>query len=159
MSNAKFKLPVATLSYPHLAKPDDRFDKDSPKYKCQLIFDKGTDLSELEEALKKACSPKNAKKALNSITLDDEGRPCVQPRSKFPVGCFNKAKQKLASDEIEDVFYAGCKVKAQVACYGHSFGASVALNNILFVDDGEKLGGNSNPFGEAEETDEDGFPT
>jgi hypothetical protein len=160
MSNTKFNLPVATLSYPHLAKPDNKFSEDNPKYKCNLIFDKGTDLSELENAIKN-CTSKKKVDVSHIIGQDDDGRPTVSPRSKFKVGCYNKAKVKLAQDEIEDVFYPGCKVIAQVSVYGHSFGVSVGLSNILFADDGEKLGGGSNPFGAPEESesgDNDGFP-
>jgi len=157
-TNSKFNLPVATLSYPHLSSPDDKFDKDNPKYKANLIFDKGTDLSELETAIK-ALKSKKAKME-DIIKEDEEGRPYVSARSKFKVGCYNKAKVKLAQDEIEDVFYGGCRVIANVSVYAHNFGVSVGLSNILFVDDGERLGGDGgSPFGESEDTDDSGFPS
>jgi len=155
MSNAVI-LPVGTLSYPHLHKPDDKFGADSAKYKCQIIFDKGTDLSELEALIKEQKGKKKTDMD-ELIKIDEDGRLVINPRSKFKIGCYDAKKNKLAQDEIEDVFYGGCKVKAKVAAYGHAFGVSIAINDILFVGDGERLGGGGNPFGESEDS-EDAFP-
>jgi len=158
MANKSFNLPEGTLSYPHLAEPDTQFD-DVGKYKCSIIFDKGTDLSELIKVIKETKGKKPA--VIEDLLVEDEdGRITISPRSKFKVGCFDKNKNKLAKDEIADVFYGGAKVIVNVSVYGHNFGVSIGLSNILFVDDGERLGGGGNPFGKAEANGEaeGGFP-
>lgn len=146
----KFKLPVATLSYPHLAEPDTKFNPDNDKRDCTLLFEEDADLSVLEDAIKQAAGKKKIDMS-KIIGVDDEGRRKVKPRSKFEIGCYNKQKQRISKDMIEEVFYAGCKVIANVSVYAHSFGVSVGLSDILFVDDGERLGGGGSPFGDVEE--------
>jgi hypothetical protein len=156
--STSFNLPVATLSYPHLQTPDDKFSADNPKYKCQLIFDKGTDLSELRKAIE-THNTEGKSKIEDLIKTDEDGRLIVSPRSKFKVACYNKSKVKIAQTDIDDVFYGGARVKANVSIYAHNFGVSIGLGAILFIDDGERLGGGGSPFGAAEGTTDDaGFP-
>jgi len=77
----QIKLPEAILSYPSLGKPaKDNFDAEkAPRFKCDLIFPKGTDLTELNEAIAKHIAddfkgkePKNMPLKLAETQIDKE---------------------------------------------------------------------------------------
>jgi len=154
--------PLARLSYPHLSKPADPMNPgDKPKYQCELIFEKGTDIKALRQ-LATDCArnkwgdkmPKNLKTPFRSGDTDREdkdgyeGATFISARSTDKPGIIIGPNREPCLDESE--VYGGCYVRASVTCFAWetknksgavvSQGVSFALNNIWKVKDGEPFG-------------------
>ena len=164
--NAKTTIitPVAFLSYPHLLKPKAVDPtKDEPMFGAALVFPEGTDLSVIREAINAAAVKKFGATAiamlktgkLSSILREDPedvkekkypaGSAFLNARSKTRPGLVflqadpaTNKPMKVAEDQIVDTFYAGSKVRAQLAFYGYDKGlkkgVSCTLANVQSVD-------------------------
>jgi hypothetical protein len=156
--------PIATLSYPHLFKPQAAMEEGGPpKYGCVLVFPAGTDLGLLKAAALAVATAKYGDKAAGMIrggklrwpfrTDEDRGypegsvtisptskeRPLVVGRYKSPVD----GKAELIEDESKA--YAGAQVKAQVGAYCYdrngNRGVTFGLNGVQLWADGPRLDG------------------
>lgn len=165
-TETRMTTPVCTLAFPKLVTPDS-MNADDPvekkKYSVELIFDEGEDLSGLKAAAHAAATakwgnkiPKNLRSPFRDGSTDREGKDAYEGRTFFAA----RSKQRprcvlrdgegkyigVAVDELDDTFYAGCKVAVNVTAFAYdtgSNGVGFFLNSILKVDDGERLGGSS----------------
>lgn len=163
--NTKFVTPVIRLSYPRLGEPDpERGNKYSisvplPKSETQAV-------ATLKECMKNAAintwGPKAASLAgIKSFVTDCDTDPkyaddevysgCLKFSAKASrrPGCVWQNLQPVPQEQIADVFYAGCWIRASITAYGTETGGSrtvaFRLNNVMFVKDGEMLGSASSP--------------
>jgi hypothetical protein len=70
-------------------------------------------------------------------------------------GCVDQHLRPVPPDQIEEMFYPGAIIRVSVSAYATDKGGSktiaFALNNVMFVRHGERIGGSSAPdtdFGE-----------
>lgn len=148
--------PIARLSYPALFKPAKAMDeKGTPKFQCELIFEPGTDLSELKAAANEAAKakwgtkiPKNWRSPLRGGNVDRaekdgyEGRIFMSARSTDRPGIVMGPNREPVMNESD--VYGGCYVVASVTAFaydkGGNKGVAFALNNVWKVRDGESFG-------------------
>ena len=150
--------PVARLSYPALFRYAEVMNEgDVPKYQCELIFPKSTDISELKEAVQNAIKNKFGNKAPANLRLpfrdgsertDDSGNVrdgydnsvFICPRSTDKPGVvIGRNKEPVVNES--DV-YGGCYVRVSVTAYYYekgkmSKGIAFALNHVWKLRDGE----------------------
>lgn len=147
--------PVARLSYPYLFRPSQPQDgQGEAKYQCELIFEAGTDLSQLQEAAAAAAKAKWGDKIpakLRSPFRDgedrdgkagyDPGTVFISARSKDQPGVV-KGRDRVPCNESE--IYGGCYVRASVTAFAYEHagnkGVSFALNNVWMIREGEPFG-------------------
>lgn len=155
--------PQAILSYPHLFEPNLPPGATEPVYSCALVFEKGTDLSELKKAALAAAQEKFGNKAealIRDGKLRLPFRNDVEEKG-YPSGSVfmnvkNKAKPGIVSTypgpdnkptPIDDpsAMYAGCKVRASLRAYAYDVsgnkGVAFSLGNIQKLADGDRLDG------------------
>lgn len=163
-SSSDFRVvtPLARLSYPALSKPAEPMNEgDKPKYQCELIFEKGTDITALRQSATKCARekwgekiPKNLKTPFRSGDADREGKDgyegaiFISARSAAKPGIVVGPNRELCLDESE--VYGGCYVRASVTAFAYEVknkagaivnqGVSFALNNVWKVKDGEPFG-------------------
>ena len=150
----RVKTPIARLSYPHLFEAS-KFGK----FQCELIFEQGTDLSSLEEAVEIAAQEKFGDKAKRPKNLDmpfrdgnvregEEyaGATFISPKCKDRPGVVMGPNMDPVTDPGE--VYGGCYVRVSVTAFAYdqtgNKGVSFALNNVWKIRDGEPLGGRVN---------------
>ena len=157
--------PKATLSYPHLDKPQAaQNDGEKDKYSVVLVFAPGTDLAPLKAAALAAATEKfGAAKAASMVTVGGKGSTFRNDvTGKYPEGSIYisaRSEQKpglvylhagpdgkparVEEDKVREVFYAGCQVRAQLRAYGYdkkgNKGIGWAPNNIQKLGEGERL--------------------
>lgn len=155
--------PKAILSYPHLFEPRAQSPGAEPMYSCSLVFEAGTDLSELKQAAWAAAKEKWGDKA--EAMLKDgrirmpfrtdgaekgypEGSVFINVRSKSAPGIVDRyagpdGKPVRITDE--SLIYPGCIVRASVRAFAYDTsgnkGVSFALGNIQKLADGPRLDG------------------
>jgi hypothetical protein len=166
--------PVATLSYPFLATPQED-EKGKKKYSCALVFAPGTDLSALRKAALDAANAKwpgkvkigkveytvsdaLAKGKLRSPFRDDaedkgylKGSIFMNVRTeKKPGVVFNYVDQStgkpalVPQDQIEELLYPGCLVRASVSAFAYDREGNIGVSFGL---------GNVQKVGEGERLD------
>ena len=155
--------PKAILSYPHLFEPRPATLGGEPMYSCSLVFEPGTDLSQLEaEALRVAREKWGEKTDLllrtGKLRLpfrtdgEEKGYPpgivFINVRSKQAPGIVDRyAGPDGKPVKITDpsVLYPGAYVRASVRAFAYDTngnrGVSFALVNIQKLGDGERLDG------------------
>jgi hypothetical protein len=161
---AKLLTPKARLSYPYLFKvrplsPDDDAGK-KPRFECEMLFPKATDLSALQKAVDAAIAarwPDPAKRPKNlSLPIKDGDEKA--DRCDGYAGCYyikpwtyNKPRVvdgHRADIRDEDAMYGGCYVRANVTCYAYDKlgkrGVAFGLLSIQKMADGDRFGGVSN---------------
>ncbi len=179
MSDTNAVTPRARLAFPSLF--EARSYKSQPaKFSAVLVFDKAAQATAEFQKLKAAASaaakakfgdkpPKNMKNPFRPgsdkegtegfndddifITVSSKKQPKVVDRKKVD-GVF-----PLITDE--DRLYPGCYVRASVNAYAYDVdggrGVSFGLNNVQFLDDGERIasGGSSRPEGDFDDAEGD----
>lgn len=162
---AKLMTGKVRLSYPHLAEPRANSEGEKPKYSATLLIpkdDKAT-LGKIKDAIKEAADEFREKNGAASLpakpktTLHD-GDGEREDGSEFGAeckGCYvitvssqnaplliDRSKNEV--DEVEEVFYPGCYVRAQLNFKGYNFngkkGITAYLNAVQWLADGERLG-------------------
>lgn len=155
--------PQAVLSYPHLFEPNLPPGATEPVYSCALVFEKGTDLSELKKAALAAATEKFGNKAEALIRdgklkmpfrtdAEDKGYPDgsvfmnVKNKSKPGiVSTYPGADGKPTSIDDPSAVYAGCKVRASLRAYAYDVsgnkGVAFSLGNLQKLADGDRLDG------------------
>lgn len=162
--------PVGRVSYPSVFVPNS-FQGGEPKYELTLIFDEGTDLSELEamarQAIEKKWGNRLPRKLRNPIRDGNEKDDAAYHGKKF-IRFSSKRKPRVVGPDpnvdLEDdgTFYPGCyaRVSYTAFCYDVSgnAGAGFGLTAVQKVRDGEPLGGigrlPSDVFGTVESTED-----
>jgi hypothetical protein len=151
--------PPAVMCFSYLTAPDDK-----GKFRAELVFTEGTDISVVQDAsdaVSKLAFPGKKTKSgvLTGERITTSGEPhdsaegVIRPWSKAkPDGeCgivfrhIKDVQQKLSADEVRKLFYDGCVVRAAITPFSYdndgNKGVSWFLNEILFVDDGNRIGG------------------
>jgi len=164
--------PIATLCYSYLTSPDDK-----GKYRAELVFPTDMSKSDLElmgslesasADLIKAKWPQKSKGKNPGIIRADQTstddalhneclaivRPWTRGRDGAPNIEFKKLpnlRDNLAKDEVSQLFYDGCKVRARICPFTYDVdgnaGVAWFLNALLFVEEGERIGGSGNSAG------------
>ena len=148
--------PECTISFPRLYKPEPGPQGGEPKYSCALVFEPGTDVSDIKAAANIAGVEKFGEEGFRNYVQNDRAfkipfRTDVAGKG-YPEGSmfFNvTSKQRpgvVGPDraEISDpsVVYAGCRVKVSITAFAFdnvARGIAFALNNVQFLRDGERL--------------------
>lgn len=170
------KSPVGIVRYANVFTPRQRKDdktgepKGDPKYSILLVFDKKTDLSELEQLIEAAAIEKFGSKAPALLEkgklrspirdadeyvdeeLDDEyNYPFNLPGARM-VRFSTKDKPGIVDAEATPImdkseFYDGCKARVSFNARGYDTngnkGVALYLINVQKIDDGERLGGSA----------------
>lgn len=155
--------PQAVLSYPHLFEPNTPPGATEAVYSCALVFEQGTDLTEMKKAAVEAAKEKFGAKAEALIRdgklklpfrtdAEDKG----YPEGSIFMNVKNKQKPGIVSiypgpdgkpTAITDPsqVYAGCKVRASLRAYAYDVsgnkGVAFALGNLQKLADGDRLDG------------------
>lgn len=154
-NSRKVNTPRARLSYPHLFEPQ-QYGEQEPKYSCELLFEEGTDLSQLKAAVDVAIEEKWGNKPPKKLRLpfrdgdekEDkdgyEGVTFIVARAKQQPGLVKGRTLEPVTDRND--IYGGCYVIANVTAFAYEHkqggkGVSFALNHVLKVADGERFGG------------------
>lgn len=162
--STKVITPNATLSYPHLDKPQQgRKAGDKEKFSATLVYAPGTDLTALRAAELAAAEKKfgsNAAEMLRKGKLKSafrtdaeakdypEGsifqnvRTEQQPGLVYPWPGADGKPEKVPQDKIRDVFYPGAQVRASISFFGYdgeAKGVSAGLNNMQKVAEGKRI--------------------
>ena len=174
-SPLRVKTPICRLSFPALFKQAKPMTPDAAsKYQCELIFEKGADLSKIEAAIKQASVNKWGNKIPKGIRLPIrdgeeregeayEGAKFMSVRSDTKPGVVMGRNREPVPEDRQDEVYAGCYVMVSMTAFAYDVsgnkGVSFGLNNVWKVRDGEPLDGRrsaESDFGD-EELDEDAF--
>jgi hypothetical protein len=173
--------PVFRVSYPHVFTPQIN-DEGKSVYSVTMVFDQDADLSEMIALAKEAKAKKwgvdaagKFKKTFRKGTEDEfdlkknpdyAGKTIAVARSTDrPVAVVRIDKSKSKTDPNRFIsltkpseFYSGCYAMAKVSAYAYEFkgnrGVSFGLQNLLFIRNGEPIGGGySNPEEDFSEVD------
>lgn len=156
--------PIGRLCFSYLTSADER-----GKYRAEIVFPQGTDISALEAASqevaiagfgdKEGVSKKIKRGVLTGDRITTEGDPhddcegLIRPWTKAREGgkpslTFHNIKdlrQHLSTDEVNDLFYDGCLVRARVAPFTYdndgNKGVAWFLNALMFAGDAPRIGG------------------
>jgi Protein of unknown function (DUF2815) len=161
MARISITTPPALISYPALFAPRPSPDG-TEKFGCCLIFPQGTDLAELEAALRDAAVDRFGPKALQQLKegrlrwplrdgSERPGRPGYEPGAKFintssrlQPGCVDKyagsgGRPRPITDH--SLIYPGCLVRASLVPFAYSVtgnsGVSALLNAVQLLDSDE----------------------
>lgn len=149
--------PEGRLVFPNLFTPTAFEEGKKETYNCLLVFPKGTDLSALNAAVKRALLekfPKGAPGARNPVRdgnekADDWGdlfrdALYIRASSLYQPRVVDRAKQEIID---EKAVYGGCYARLVVSPYGYDTmgnkGVSIGLDAVQILRDGEPLGGGS----------------
>ena len=179
MSDTQTVTPRARLAFPSLFEARS-FKSQPAKFSAVLVFDKAAQATAEFQNLKKAASaaakakfgdkpPKTMKNPFRSgeekegtagfndddvfITVSSKKQPKVVDRKKVD-GVFPQITD-------EERLYPGCYVRASVNAFAYDVdggkGVSFGLNNVQFLDDGERIasGGGSKPEGDFDDAEGD----
>lgn len=139
--------PEFRVSFPKLFQADE-----FGKFSCSMIFDKDTNFSVLEKAVKdkvKEVWPKGAPKGYMHPILDGENSDREEHQDKIYInGKAGKFRPGLVDQNLAEIvdeaeFYPGCYARAVVTLYHWVYlgkcGVSVNLRNVQKTRDGEPL--------------------
>lgn len=160
----KIITPVGTLSFPSLFTPQDPFDSGRSKYSASIVFDPGTDLSELEAAIETVAKEKFGPGAVEELRkgklrhpIRDDGeskgyeagaRFFSAKTTRTPGVVDRYADPKTGKARIitsPDEMYPGAKVRFSVSPYAYAVrgnkGVAISLNHVQKWGEGERLDG------------------
>ena len=154
----KILTPKFRVAFPNVFKPKLN-QQNEPKYGLVMLFDKNTDISELKELADEVARekwPKGVPTDLRSPFRDGNEKAdkydgfkdtiAVTANSNYKPGLVNQNVEEIINQED---FYSGCYARATVNAYAYeklgNRGVSFSVQNIQKLDDGEYLGGKSNP--------------
>lgn len=167
--DTKFITPPIVCSYPYLAeKGTDLSGREAYSLSIPLPKDDKKATAKLKEVMSNAAVNewgakfKDVDKAgvSHHVVPGDDEDPVYENTLRFsaksqkrqPVcGYFNADKVfvQVPQDELDDYFYPGAIIRASVSAYATDAGGrktiAFALNNVLFVKHGERIGGGTNP--------------
>ena len=164
--------PVFRVSFPDIVERSDM----SNKYRIQMMFEKGTDISELVAAAKAARvkkwpkgAPKgfmNPFKKVDDMDADDrydgyeDGMVILAATSSYRPGVVDKSRNPIDLEEMDTFLYGGMYARAAIGAFAYDTkgnkGVSFGLNAIQIVKDGEPLGirvGAEEAFADVEDED------
>lgn len=161
------------LSYAHIANPSKGMSGDDAKYSVSVIIDKkDTETIELiekamDQALKDGISKFGgkmpSKASLHMALRDGDERDDEAYQDAYFVNCNSKQQPQVVGPDRKpldpEAIYSGCYAQVSINFYAYnvngSKGIAAGLGNIMFVEDGEPLGGGhvsaASDFGEAED--------
>ena len=163
--NVKWISPEIKCSYPNLAEPAD--EQYGGKYAISIPLPKSDEkaVAMLKEAMTNAAvnmwGPKAASmKGIKTFVEDCDDDPKYEGDEMY-TGCLKfsaKAKrqpglvypnlEQVEQEKIEEVFYPGAVIRVSISAYATETGGSktvaFGLNNVMFVRDGERIGGRAN---------------
>ena len=148
--------PEATLSFPHLFAPwAPKNTTQEPKFSCALVFDPGTDITELRTAATLAAREKWGDELEGMLAAGQlrlpwrtdgakkgyaEGSTFINVRSTQAPGVVDPSLVPITDP---NKLYAGCRVRASLTAFAYdtagNIGVSFALNNVQFIKDGDRL--------------------
>ena len=136
--------PTGALSFPALYEPDRYEGTGPPRFKAEVIFDEGTNISEIENALLAAVakqwgdSPPASVKDLWPIKRGEDGLLRLRTATQYRPKVFDTRLREIPDDGS---MYAGCRVR--VGGYVHTYGRGVSfvLKEIQRMGDGEPMSG------------------
>lgn len=182
----RLKLPPGTLSYPNFKEPRKVGDADKATYSCVVIFEEGTDLSELEAAClavaeerwgrDKVARMHKAKAWKWPIKDGDEyaakkdgadayeGKIYVNLKSEEQPGMVGPRPGPDGKAERYEAnqFYPGCLVRVSVSAYAFDHpkggkGVGLGLNNVQFLRHGTRLDNRKSAAEDFEPIEEDEY--
>ncbi len=166
MSDRRCITPEGRISFPHLFTPQAFNEGDKAQYSAVILFEEGTDLTELRQcvqaAAEKKFSPEERKKLKKSgkfvSPFREDGEEKGYPEGTIyisakcdpdPPGVVSRrqdpetGKATRITDPAE--VYSGSRVKASVTAYGYDVkgnkGVTFWLNNVQLRGDGPRLDG------------------
>ena len=149
--------PIFRVSFPDIVERSDM----SNKYRVQMLFEKGTDISELVAAAKAARikkwpkgAPKgfmNPFKEVDDMDTEDkydgyeDGMVILAAASSYRPGVVDKSRNPIDLEEMDTVLYGGMYARAAVSAFAFAHksgnkGVAFGLNAIQIIKDGEPLG-------------------
>ena len=182
--NTKLVTPEIVCSYPNLAEPADEQYGGKFALSIPLPKDNKDEVEALYEVSRNAAEnkwgPKAREQVGKSIKIfvqdcdelekykdDPVYKGCLKfsaKATKRPGLVYSDARSAVAVEDIEEVFYPGAITRASITAYGTETGGSkviaFGLNNVMFVRDGERIGGGSraeDDFAEYKDESYDGF--
>jgi len=166
MSDNSVVTPVGRLSYPHLFERQESMNPgEEGKYAAAIIFEEGTDLTELKKAIVAAAKEKfGADKAAEMIQkgklrlpLREDGEDKGYPENSTFFNARTSYEPQVISRYIDpetgsprvitnpNEMYPGCDVKFSVTPYGYDVagnrGVALGLNAVLKYGDNTRLDG------------------
>lgn len=151
--------PHFRVSFPHLDKPHSGFKNQEPVYSLQMLFPKGTDLTEMKKAVHQAKVnkwgpnkdkwPKNLRSPFkdgNEKNLENYvDMTVIEARTKLKPGIVDRDLNEIM--DAKEV-YAGCWGRATLTCYAYdnagNRGVSFGLQNVQKVKDDKAFSGKKN---------------
>ena len=164
--------PVFRVSFPDIVERSDM----SNKYRIQMLFEKGADISELVAAAKAARVkkwPKGPPKGfmnpfhkVDDMDADErydgyeDGMVVLAAASSYRPGVVDKSRNPIDLEEMDTFLYGGMYARAALGAFAYDTkgqkGVSFGLNAIQIVKDGEPLGirvGAEEAFADVEDED------
>lgn len=161
------------LSYAHVAQPSSGMGNGDPKYSVSVIIDKGDTETILliekamDQALKDGASKFGGKipnkSSIHLALRDGDEREDEAYQDAYFVNCNSKQAPQVVGPDRKPMdpegIYSGCYAQVSINFYAYnvngSKGVAAGLGNIMFLEDGEPLGGGhvsaSSDFGEADD--------
>ena len=152
------------MSYAHVFTPFSSDEANEKKYSVALVFPKSNKAlvkrinAAVEAAIQKGMAkefggkkPANLKMPLRDGDEKENDEEGVYSNCWY-INASSKTKPKIIDEKgnpilTEEGFYSGCYGKASINFYPFakkgSKGVAAGLNNLLFLEDGEPLGGNT----------------
>ena len=158
--STKFLTQEFRVSFPQVFEPK-AFEGGTPKYSMDLIFDKNTDISVLQEAVDRELAsewpdvskrPKKLRLPIKDGNTDKPDSP--EYSDSVYVKATSTRKPGVVGADLSEItdpnaFYGGCYARATLVAKAYSTpankGVSFYLQNIQKLRDGESFGGHSNP--------------
>lgn len=160
--NTKWISPEIRCSYPHLAeKTEDLSGRLAYTLSIPLPKSEEQAVAALREVMSNAAvnewgpKAKDLKGITHYVEDGDEEDEIYKGTLKFTAksqkrrpGCVFPNLKPVPEEQIEEKFYPGCFIRASVNAYATEAGGrktiAFSLNNVLWVRDGERIGGGSN---------------
>ena len=151
----KVMTPPFRVSFPNVFRAKAIKEGDEPKFSISMLFDDGTDLTEMKKAAKEAIKAKWGDKPPKGLRSPfrkgeekaqfegyEEGIIFVSANSKNKPGLVNRKNEDIISEEE---FYAGCYARATLLAFAYDTmgnkGVTFLLNNIQKLKEGDPLSG------------------
>lgn len=159
VENNKITTPVFRVCFPHVYKASASEEGGEPKFSLVGLFDNEDELKDMKRLAKAAAKEKWGDKIPKG--LRSPFREGNEKSDKYPefegmiyVSFSSKQKPKVVDQDVEPIldeseFYAGCYARASIRAYAYdqkgNKGVAFGLFNVQKVDDGDPLGGGSDP--------------
>ena len=155
MATKDIMTPVFRVSFPEVFKAKAAEEGGEPKFSISMLFEKGEDLSRMQNLLLEAAKEKwgddvNVKSLRRPFRDQGEKEISGYVDGAYFASASSKQKPAVVDEDVEPIldqndFYAGCYAQAKVHAYAwdnkYGKGVSFGLGNIQKVRDGERLGG------------------